>query len=135
MSLSTARKGPGRIPGKEDILAQLEAQRAKQAEQLKVEAHARQELEDMLLRIERHFKVPWIAVTVAVALYVLVLLGTADFHAVGCPAGSLSGVHGLCQKLSRTCLQDCSLPAALRHCPALQLSSCIDELSMLMPFE
>ena len=56
-SLSTMRKGASKIPGKEDILAQLEAQRAKQAEQLKVEAHARQELEDMLLRIERHFKV------------------------------------------------------------------------------
>ena len=51
------RKGTTKIPGKEDILAQLEAQRAKQAEQLKVEARARQELEDMLLRIERHFKV------------------------------------------------------------------------------
>lgn len=51
------RKGASKIPGKEDILAQLEAQRAKQAEQLKVEAQARQELEDMLLRIERHFKV------------------------------------------------------------------------------
>lgn len=50
------RKGTTKIPGKEDILAQLEAQRAKQAEQLKVEARARQELEDMLLRIERHFK-------------------------------------------------------------------------------
>ena len=56
-SLTTLRKGASKIPGKEDILAQLEAQRAKQAEQLKVEAHARQELEDMLLRIERHFKV------------------------------------------------------------------------------
>ena len=51
------RKGTTRIPGKEDILAQLEAQRAKQAEQLKVEARARQELEDMLLRSEHHFKV------------------------------------------------------------------------------
>ena len=51
------RKGTTKVPGKEDILAQLEAQRAKQAEQLKVEARARQELEDMLLRIERHFKV------------------------------------------------------------------------------
>ena len=51
------RKGTTKIPGKEDILAQLEAQRVKQAEQLKVEARARQELEDMLLRIERHFKV------------------------------------------------------------------------------
>ncbi|MCJ1242483.1 FERM domain-containing protein 4B [Varicellaria rhodocarpa] len=50
------RKGTTKISGKEDILAQLEAQRAKQAEQLKVEAQARQELEDMLLRIERHFK-------------------------------------------------------------------------------
>lgn len=38
-------------------MAQLEAQRARQAEQLKMEARARQELEDMLLRIERHFKV------------------------------------------------------------------------------
>lgn len=54
---SSVRKGTTKIPGKEDILAQLEAQRAKQAEQLKVEARARQELEDMLLRIERHFKV------------------------------------------------------------------------------
>ena len=51
------RKGTTKIPGKDDILAQLEAQRAKQAEQLKVEARARQELEDMLMRIERHFKV------------------------------------------------------------------------------
>ena len=56
-SASTMRKGTTKISGKEDILAQLEAQRAKQAEQLKVEAQARQELEDMLLRIERHFKV------------------------------------------------------------------------------
>ena len=56
-SSSSVRKGTTKIPGKEDILAQLEAQRIKQAEQLKVEARARQELEDMLLRIERHFKV------------------------------------------------------------------------------
>ena len=56
-SASSMRKGTTKIPGKEDILAQLEAQRVKQAEQLKVEARARQELEDMLLRIERHFKV------------------------------------------------------------------------------
>lgn len=56
-SASSVRKGTTKIPGKEDILAQLEAQRAKQAEQLKVEARARQELEEMLLRIERHFKV------------------------------------------------------------------------------
>ncbi len=56
-SSSSVRKGTTKIPGKEDILAQLEAQRVKQAEQLKVEARARQELEDMLLRIERHFKV------------------------------------------------------------------------------
>ena len=56
-SISAVRKGTTKVPGKEDILAQLEAQRAKQAEQLKVEARARQELEDMLLRIERHFKV------------------------------------------------------------------------------
>lgn len=56
-SNSSVRKGTTKIPGKEDILAQLEAQRVKQAEQLKVEARARQELEDMLLRIERHFKV------------------------------------------------------------------------------
>lgn len=56
-SVSSVRKGTTKAPGKEDILAQLEAQRAKQAEQLKVEARARQELEDMLLRIERHFKV------------------------------------------------------------------------------
>ncbi|KAL0031026.1 hypothetical protein WJX79_010574 [Trebouxia sp. C0005] len=55
-SSSSVRKGITKIPGKEDILAQLEAQRLKQAEQLKVEARARQELEDMLLRIERHFK-------------------------------------------------------------------------------
>ena len=54
---SSVRKGTTKMPGKEDILAQLEAQRIKQAEQLKVEARARQELEDMLLRIERHFKV------------------------------------------------------------------------------
>lgn len=56
-STISVRKGTTKIPGKEDILAQLEAQRVKQAEQLKVEARARQELEDMLLRIERHFKV------------------------------------------------------------------------------
>ena len=56
-SSSSVRKGITKRPGDEDILAQLAAQRIKQAEQLKVEARARQELEDMLLRIERHFKV------------------------------------------------------------------------------
>ncbi len=51
------RKSGGKAERPEDIMAQLEAQRARQAEQLKMEARARQELEDMLLRIERHFKV------------------------------------------------------------------------------
>ena len=50
------RKSGGKAERPEDIMAQLEAQRARQAEQLKMEARARQELEDMLLRIERHFK-------------------------------------------------------------------------------
>ncbi|KAK9803017.1 hypothetical protein WJX72_000682 [[Myrmecia] bisecta] len=49
-------KKAGKAANNDDILAELEAQRNKQAEQLKIEARARQELEDMLLRIERHFK-------------------------------------------------------------------------------
>ena len=40
-----------------DIIKELEHQRARQAEQLQIEAQARQQLEDMLLRIERHYKV------------------------------------------------------------------------------
>lgn len=40
-----------------DIIKELENQRARQAEQLQIEAQARQQLEDMLLRIERHYKV------------------------------------------------------------------------------
>ncbi len=48
---------PAPLGAPPDIIKELEHQRARQAEQLQIEAQARQQLEDMLLRIERHYKV------------------------------------------------------------------------------
>ena len=55
MGARSAAAGPLGAPP--DIIKELENQRARQAEQLQIEAQARQQLEDMLLRIERHYKV------------------------------------------------------------------------------
>ncbi|GAB4823943.1 hypothetical protein N2152v2_010989 [Parachlorella kessleri] len=56
----TARGAPngGRTDAAQgpEVLAELDAQRACHAEQMRVEARARQELEEMLIRIEKHFK-------------------------------------------------------------------------------
>ena len=91
-------RGPSRIGARSgaaaplgappDIIKELENQRARQAEQLQIEAQARQQLEDMLLRIERHYKVQHRAHPLPKFMLHRLCIAKA-VHCLGCAAGLL----------------------------------------------